>query len=173
MSKDLFVINNFKHAKRVQVETGIQADAVLTQAALESGWGKYAVGNMYFGVKDTDGSNDNEQLLTTTEYHRSADKKYPVIISVTPCIINNQHYFKYRVKDYFRKYPSPYESFLDHANFLKKNGRYKKALAVSSDSKEFLRAIADAGYATDPQYKKKLLGTLETIQELIIKNNLV
>lgn len=57
MKPQLFVEKYLPDAKRVQAKTGITATAVLTQAALESAWGEVAPGNMFFGVKDTDGNN--------------------------------------------------------------------------------------------------------------------
>lgn len=166
MSKESFVKDTKRFAEKVAKETGFDPIAILAQAALESGWGKYAVGFSFFGQKDFDGINGNEQLLTTTEYHKTMDVKYPVIISITPVIINGQKKFKYKVKDYFRKYPSPYESFKDHALFLQKNKRYAKAIEVRSDGRKFLEEIAKAGYATDPQYRKKILWCYGEIEKL-------
>ncbi|MGL4596344.1 MAG: glucosaminidase domain-containing protein, partial [Bacteroidia bacterium] len=71
-----FVKAFFPFAKKTEEKTGISAIAILAQAALESGWGEKAPGNMFFGVKDTDGLNGNEQLLTTTEYSRRSDLKF-------------------------------------------------------------------------------------------------
>ena len=116
-----FVTAYFPFAKETEQKTGIAAIAILAQAALESGWGKAAPGNMFFGVKDTDGINGNEQLLTTTEYSRRNDLKFPEIISITPVLKNGQKYFKYVVKDYFRKYETPEQCFTDHTNFFFKN----------------------------------------------------
>ena len=67
-----FVANFLPFARETEKKTGISAVAILAQAALESGWGSAAPGNMFFGVKDTDGINGNEQLLTTTEYSNVA-----------------------------------------------------------------------------------------------------
>jgi flagellum-specific peptidoglycan hydrolase FlgJ len=66
-----FVGTYYPFAKNAELKTGINAVAILAQAALESGWGKFAPNNMFFGIKDTDGVNENEQLLTTTEYSLS------------------------------------------------------------------------------------------------------
>jgi flagellum-specific peptidoglycan hydrolase FlgJ len=165
--KEDFVKNNIVFARAVQDKTGIAAEAILTQAALESGWGRVAPGNMYFGVKDTDGINGNEQLLTTTEYHNTMDVKYPVIISITPVVISGKKKFKYKIKDYFRKYPTPFESFLNHASFFFKNKRYSKALESKHDASLFLSLVAKAGYATDPSYNEKLQTILKDIVWLI------
>ena len=147
-----FVKSFYPHAKKVENKTGISAVAILAQAALESGWGKFAPGNMFFGVKDTDGINGNEQLITTTEYHSTVNVKYPVIISITPTVKNGRKLFKYKVKDYFRKYNSPEECFNDHAQFFLKNKRYTKALLVKNDPLKFIDEVAKAGYATAPDY---------------------
>ena len=150
-----------------QQKTGISAIAILAQAALESGWGEMAPGNMFFGVKDTDGVNGNEQLLTTTEYSRSATLKFPEIIYVVPVIKDGQKYFKYKVKDYFRKYNTPEESFTDHAKFFLANKRYSKALLVKDDPYKFFDAIAAAGYATAPGYADTLKKIAKNISQFI------
>lgn len=165
MKPSEFVKAYLPYAKETERKTGISAKAILAQAALESGWGKAAPGNMFFGVKDTDGINGNEQLLTTTEYSRRTDLKFPVIISVTPVIRNGQKWFKYMVKDYFRKYNTPEECFTDHANFFFKNKRYRQALTVKHDPYKFAEAIAAAGYATDPNYAKTLKQIISMIEK--------
>lgn len=162
-----FISAFYPFAIKTEEKTGISAVFILAQAALESGWGEAAPGNMFFGVKDTDGLNGNEQLLRTTEYSRRADLKFPEIISIEPVIRNGKKYFKYRVKDYFRKYNSPEECFSDHAAFFFKNPRYKSALAVAHDPVEMARQVAKAGYATDLQYEEKLIKVILIIKELI------
>ena len=160
-----FVKLLYPFAKATQDKTGISAIAILAQAALESGWGKSCPGWMFFGVKDSDGLNGNEQLLTTTEYSRSATLKFPEIISITPCIRNGQKYFKYVIKDWFRKYVSPEECFTDHASFFLRNPRYAKALSVRENPYAFFVEIAKAGYATDPNYATLLGSIAKTIEK--------
>lgn len=159
-------INTFKGAAlNVQNKTGISAVAILTQAAVESADGTVAPGFMFFGVKDTDGVNGNEQLLTTTEYSSKSNLKFPVVLSVTPVIRNGVKMFKYKVKDYFRKYNNAEECFLDHANFLQKNKRYATALKCKSDPIRFIQEISKAGYATDPNYANVLISVAKDIQK--------
>lgn len=165
MIPQLFVENYLPHAKKVEAKTGLSAVATLTQAALESAWGEAAPGNMFFGVKDTDGVNGNEQLLTTTEYTKSAHNPMPVAISTTPVVKNGVKIFKHKGKDYFRKYNSPEDCFNDHAQFFIRNKRYAKALMVKSDYNKFFDEIAKAGYATDPNYA----ATLKAVSKSIIK----
>ncbi|KOS06989.1 hypothetical protein AM493_13825 [Flavobacterium akiainvivens] len=162
-----FVAAHKGFALQTQAKTGIPALVILAQAALESGWGRAAPGNMFFGVKDTDGLNGNEQLITTTEYFRRADVTFPVVISVTPVVRNGQKWFKYKVKDYFRKFESPEESFTHHAQFLLKNKRYAPALKVKHNAYAFIDALAKAGYATAPDYAKTLKAVAKTIERYL------
>ena len=167
MIPKLFVDKYLPHAKKVEAQTGLSAVATLTQAALESAWGDVAPGNMFFGVKDTDGINGNEQLLTTTEYSSRQDLKFPVIVSVTPVMKNGRKMFKYVVKDYFRKYNTPEDCFNDHAQFFLKNKRYAKALVVRHDYNRFFEEIAAAGYATAPDYADTLKAVAKSIMKCI------
>lgn len=164
MKPSEFVEKFLPYARQTEAKSGISAVFILAQAAIESAWGRVAPGNMFFGVKDTDGVNGNEQLLTTTEYSRRNDLKFPEILSVTPVSLNGQRYFKYRVKDYFRRYDTPEGSFTDHAWFFIRNPRYRKALDVRSDPALFAMEVARAGYATDPMYGDTLIKVIGMIR---------
>jgi len=162
MIPKLFVQKYLPFAKQTYAATGIHPYVILAQAALESGWGEKAVGNMFFGVKDTDGVNGNEQLLTTTEYLRTPNAKFPAILKV---VALGKGLWKYTVKDWFRKYPSPEQSFTDHAKFFLTNPRYKEALKVKGQPYLFAAAIAKAGYATAPNYSEVLQSVIRTIEK--------
>lgn len=162
-----FVKQYYPEALASEKESGISARAILTQAAWESAWGKAAPGFNFFGVKDSDGKNGNEQLLITHEYSRRMDAKFPEILSVTPIVRNGVKMYKYKIKDYFRTYSTPKEAFNDHAAFFKKNPRYAAALQVKSNPALFFEKIAAAGYATDPNYAANLKKELKTIEENI------
>lgn len=165
-----FVNAYLAYAKETEQKTGISAVAILAQAAVESGWGNAAPGNMFFGVKAApDTTAPDEQLLTTTEYSRRADLKFPEVISVTPVVMDGTKMFKYVVKDYFRKYATPEESFTDHASFFLNNPRYKNALTVKNNPVQFVNAIAASGYATDPNYAHTLDEVIQTIEEYVPK----
>jgi flagellum-specific peptidoglycan hydrolase FlgJ len=169
MKKQAYVDYLYPFALASEKISGISAIAQLAQGALESAWFSVAPGNMIFGIKDTDGVNGNEQLITTTEYSRSANAKFSNIISVTPVMRNRQKWYKYKIQAYFRKYPTPKESFVDHANFFFKNKRYAKALLVKNDPYKFIDEIAKAGYATDPNYANTLKSIAKNIEKLIPK----
>lgn len=159
MTPEEFVKVYLPEAKKVEAKTGFHYLIPLTQGALESGWGQKVVGNNFFGIKDTDGVNGNEQLITTTEYLSTDKVKFPVILK----IVKAGNKFKYTVKDYFRKYPSAELAFIDHVNFFLKNPRYSKALLVKNNPEKFFEEIAKAGYATAPDYAKQLKAVMQSV----------
>ena len=72
MTPQEFTKKYYPFALESQKKTGINALAVMAQAAQETGWGKTVVGNMLFGVKAKATTPANKkQLLTTTEYHKT------------------------------------------------------------------------------------------------------
>lgn len=155
-------------ARLIEQGTGLSAIASLAQCAVETGWGKTVVGNMMFGVKDTDGINGNEQLLVTTEYLKNPDAKFPMVISKAK--VGNL--WKYIVKDYFRKYNTPADSFYDHAKFIKANPRYNNAWNNRANYILFLQGIARAGYATGPEYEATCVSVGKRIEQIILANKL-
>lgn len=149
-------------AKECERTTGIHHVATLAQAALETGWAKAVPGNMFFGIKAK--STDTEkQLITTREVLKTPNAKFPVIISI---VDNKNGTWSYKVKDWFRKYKTPADSFKDHSRFFFENPRYKNALAVRGDYNKWFEELQKAGYATDPNYAN----TLKAVAKTIIKN---
>lgn len=167
MTVALFLEKYLKFALESEKKTGLSAIATLSQCALETGWGQHCPGNMMFGVKASKGTPIHQkQLLLTTEYSTRADLKFPVIVSVTPVIIKGVKKYKYRVKDWFRKYDSPEESFNDHAALFQRISRYAAAWEVRHDYNKFFDAIQGI-YATDPGYSGKLKSIAANIKKHI------
>lgn len=156
-----FVKHYYRFAEDSQNQSGVSALFTLAQAAYESGWGEKAVGNNFFGIKKGNWSESNCQLITTTEYSKSNALKFPVIISIIP----TQSGYKYKIKDWFRKYNTPAECFTDHNRFFVANKRYAEALKVKSDPNAFADAVHKAGYATDPSYSKVLKQIIAMIKK--------
>ena len=150
------------YAKETEKIYGVPYLVTLSQAALESGYGKHAPGFNFFGVKAGKAWTGPKQLLRTTEYLSSPDVKFPEIISITPAGAK----YKYVVKDYFRKYNTPTESFNDHAKFLINNQRYKAAFNTTN-ALDFAKEVAKAGYATDEQYFNKLQKLITGINQVV------
>lgn len=125
-------------AQACQRATGIPASFTLAQAALESGWGARAPGNNLFGIK--------------------ADKawKGPTVDVATHEVIKGK---RIAIVDKFRAYPSMGDSIADRADFFRKNPRYK-ACFKETTGEGWARAVAAAGYATDPKYAETLIAVM-------------
>lgn len=159
MTPEEFVKKYYPEAKKVEKETGFHYLITLAQGALESGWGKKALGNNFFGIKWNEGNKQDKQLITTTEYLSKPNVKFPEVIKVEKV----GKLYKYTVKDWFRKYDTPAEGFADHINFFLKNPRYAKALLVKDKPEQFFEEIAKAGYATAPDYAKQLKAMMHSV----------
>lgn len=160
MTPEEFIKEYLPEAKKVEKETGFHHLTTLTQGALESGWGKKAIGNNFFGIKWSEGNKQDKQLITTTEILSSPNAKFPEVISV---VKQTNGKYKYTVKDWFRKYKTPAEGFEDHISFFLKNPRYSKALLVKNNPSKFFEEIAKAGYATAPDYADQLKSVMNSV----------
>jgi len=160
MTPEIFVKTYYPEALKEEKRSGFHHLIPLTQAALESAWGSKVTGaNNFFGIKDTDGVNGNEELVTTTEYLSTDKAKFPVILK----IVKIANKFKYTIKDYFRKYPSAGLAFQDHTDFFLKNPRYKTAVTFKNNPSRFFEEISLAGYATDPKYSDSLKQVMKSV----------
>lgn len=112
----------------------------IAQAALESAWGQSGLATKYnnlFGIKGSYGG--NAANMATWEVYGGVT---------------------YNITANFRSYPDWATSIKDYGVFLNVNSRYKNALGLT-DYKKQIKAIHDAGYATDPQYQSKIISIIE------------
>ena len=122
--------------------TGVLASISIAQAALESAWGESGLaktGNNLFGIKADSLWRGPTLTINTKEFIKGQWVVVPAL---------------------WRKYPSWQASIDDHAAFLKRNPRYKACFACTS-AHAFARALAQAGYATDPEYANKLIAVMD------------
>ncbi len=63
-------------------------------------------------------------------------------------------------KDFFRKFKSPDQSWIEHSKVLAKK-RYKGLYSYKKDYKKWAAGLKKAGYATDKKYDKKLIGVIK------------
>ncbi len=63
-------------------------------------------------------------------------------------------------KDFFRKFPSPWESWRAHSQLLA-SGRYAKLKRHGRDYRAWAYGLKSVGYATDRTYAEKLIGIIE------------
>ena len=138
------------HAEQVSRSSGIPAQLIMGQAALESGWGKREIkmadgsdSHNLFGIKAGNGWNGKVAEVTTTEYHNGVASKQV---------------------ESFRAYDSYTEGFQDYVKLLSDNPRYEAVLQHGGDAKGFAQALQQAGYATDPRYADKLARVIGSVR---------
>jgi hypothetical protein len=135
-----FIEAMMPHALRVSQETGLDPRLVIAQAAQETGWGRSAPNNNFFGIKSHGRAGGAK--LGTHEY------------------VNGQ---RVNMPDSFRTYGGMGESADDYARFLRENPRYKEMLAAG-DLDGQLAALGRSGYATDPNYARSVGSIARGIQ---------
>jgi peptidoglycan hydrolase FlgJ len=146
--------NEFKqrlahHAEAASRTTGVPANLMLGQAALESGWGKREIkaadgtsSKNLFGIKASGDWNGKVVEATTTEYINGIKQK--------------------RIEK-FRAYDSYADSFKDFAKLMTSNPRYEKVMANLNNVNNYAQAMQKAGYATDPHYASKLASVIQKV----------
>ncbi|XOZ34386.1 flagellar assembly peptidoglycan hydrolase FlgJ [Halomonadaceae bacterium KBTZ08] len=133
-------------ARDVSQRTGVPAQVMIAQAALETGWGQNMIGGEQqpsrnlFGIKADERWEGESVRVTTTEYRDGLPMKE---------------------KADFRAYPDYASSFEDYASFLNENPRYQRVLQQADNPEAFARGLQDAGYATDPGYADKIHDIME------------
>jgi flagellar protein FlgJ len=140
------------HAQEASKASGLPANYLLGQAALETGWGrkeiKAADGTPsfnLFGIKASPNWNGKVVNATTTEY----------VNGVMQTSVEK-----------FRAYDSYADSFRDFASMISSSPRYRGVMSQLDAPTSYANAIASSGYATDPQYAKKLNKVLDQIIKL-------
>ena len=147
-----FVQHHTQAAKVAQQKTGIPAEFMISQAALETGWGRKEIRHAdgspsfnLFGIKAGGNWKGPTAEVWTTEYVNGKPE---------------------RVKAQFRAYGSYEESFADYARLIKDSPRYAQVVARGQDATAFAQGLQRAGYATDPAYADKLSRVINTTLRL-------
>lgn len=139
-------------AKKAEATTGIPSAFMISQAALETGWGKKE-------IKMADGSNS----FNLFGIKAGGSWKGPTTEITTTEFINGK---MTKVKASFRAYSSYEEAFNDYARLMKDSPRYQNVVAAGSSAHGFANGLQKAGYATDPQYAEKLGRVINTTLRL-------
>lgn len=136
-------------AQAASNRSGVPVKLILSQAALESGWGQREIlrpdgttTHNLFGIKA--GSNWHGEVVNvmTTEFENGVPRK---------------------VEQPFRAYKSYADSFADYANLIGNSQRYSE-VATAPSAEDAARRIQSAGYATDPSYADKLISIMGYFQ---------
>ena len=137
-----FVSRLLPHARKAAQVLGIEPHLLLAQAALETGWGKRTIpdsaghdSNNVFGMKATGGWQGDKARVSTLEFVDGVAER--------------------RQED-FRAYPTLADGFADYVRLLAGNSRYASALNKGADAAGFAEALQSGGYATDPEYARKI-----------------
>ena len=125
--------------------TGIPASITMAQAIVESRYGTSTLSvesNNHFGIKCKGGWEGK------TYYFKDDDYRHGRL-----------------VKSCFRGYDDSVQSYYDHSDFLVENPRYGVLFTLDkSDYKGWAKGLKKCGYATDRNYAKALIGTIEKYQ---------
>lgn len=137
-----FISQLWPAAERAAQLLGVHPLGLIAQAALESNWGRSvprgadgASSNNLFGIKAGAGWNGASVTSGTQEYQGSEART---------------------TRAAFRAYPSSGASFDDYVALLTTSPRYSAALGSGASVESFAAALQQGGYATDPDYARKL-----------------
>ena len=119
----------------------VQSALCAAQSAIETGWGKHVKGNSYFGVKASRSWKGKVQSFTTHE------------------VIKGK---RVKLTQKFRAYDSKVDSIRDYAKVM--THKFNKAWSADTmaGAAEGLKKGRYGAYATDPDYSKKVLGTMRS-----------
>ncbi len=143
-----FVRDIWPHAERAAKRLNVAPEAIVAQAALETGWGAHVMpaadGSSsfnLFGIKAGGSWSGDAVTRRTLEFESGVPRP---------------QYAR------FRAYSDVAATFDDYARFLSDNPRYESVLGRGADSQGFARALQASGYATDPRYAEKLTSILDS-----------
>ncbi len=162
-----FVQTLWPLAEKTARKLGVSAEIILSQAALETGWGKHIIAS----------DQQSSFNLFNIKAGRNWQGKWMDKLS-----IEYAHGKPIQQKSSFRAYDSFEQSFNDYADFILNSPRYQKALGmerslhdVSLDkpardnrgfdndlNRSYIKSLHKAGYATDPEYSEKVMKVLNS-----------
>jgi len=149
-SKEDFLRQLRPHAEQAARELGGDPNALLAQAALETGWGRSVPCNAngdcsfnLFGIKAGSQWSGATVNVPTLEFEAGI----PV-----------------RKVERFRAYDSPADSFRDYAALIRDSSRYASARGAGDNVEAFATALQQGGYATDPHYAQKIAAVASEVR---------
>jgi flagellar protein FlgJ len=150
--REQFISELLPHANQAARELGVDPHALIAQAALETGWGRSQPGgdsHNLFGIKAGANWNGASVQANTQEFGAGVAS---------------------RIDASFRAYGSPRESVEDYVRLIRDNPRYASAMNTGSDVQAFASALQRGGYATDPDYARKLAAVAAEVGQRIAAN---
>lgn len=138
-------------AQAASATTGVPAELILAQAALETGWGRHE-------ITTRNGSNSHNLFGIKAGSHWKGE----TTDIVTHEYINGR---RMQVVDTFRVYESFEHAFTDYASLIGQNPRYAGVVQAPT-AEQAARELQRGGYATDPRYADKLVAVMNSMGPL-------
>ncbi|QJR81809.1 flagellar assembly peptidoglycan hydrolase FlgJ [Alteromonas pelagimontana] len=142
-NQQAFVEALYPHAEKAAKALGTDPKAIIAQAAVETGWGKFVIHdtggnstNNLFGIKANSQWQGNQAVVDTLEFNQGVPAQK---------------------KAAFRAYDTLGHAMNDYVDFIKSQPRYQEAVAQGQDTQAYFESLQKAGYATDPQYADKVM----------------
>jgi flagellar protein FlgJ len=143
-----FARDIWPHAERAGRRLNVAPEAIVAQAALETGWGAHVMPNKrgdnsfnLFGIKAGAGWQGEQVSRQTLEFENGVPRPQQAK---------------------FRAYTDVAATFDDYTEFLIDNPRYSGVSGHGADVAGFANALQSSGYATDPRYADKLTNVLNS-----------
>ena len=142
-----FVDKLWPLAEKAAKTIGVKPEVLLSQAALETGWGQSM-------IKNTKTNSFNLfNIKADSRWQGEKINKLSLEYENDKAVNKNSD---------FRVYDTLQDSFDDYVQFIKNNPRYEKAMQNVNDSEQYLHGIHKAGYATDPEYVEKIMKVMNS-----------
>ncbi|MBX8520647.1 flagellar assembly peptidoglycan hydrolase FlgJ [Pseudomonas cichorii] len=146
-----FITRLSEPAQKAARSSGVPAELILAQAALETDWGRRQIttasgadSHNLFGIKAGGQWQGATTQVMTTEYEAGEAQKQ---------------------MESFRVYPTYDAAFNDYARLIRSRPGYAAA-RNAADAPQAAIALQQGGYATDPRYAQKLISVMATIGPL-------
>jgi peptidoglycan hydrolase FlgJ len=137
-----FISQVWPQAQQAGEQLGVHPVSLVAQAALETNWGRSVPrsaggtsSNNLFGIKAGSAWSGAAVSARTQEFTSAGAAS---------------------TQASFRSYATAAESFEDYVNLLRNSPRFSGALGSGSDVTAFASALQRGGYATDPDYARKV-----------------
>ncbi len=150
-SREEFLATLYPHAEKAAKALGTQPEVLLAQSALETGWGQKI-------VRGNNGAPSHNLFNIKADRRWLGDKANVKTLEF-------EHGVAVQQKADFRVYSDFEHSFNDFVSFIAEGERYQGAKKVVASPTQFIRALQDAGYATDPKYAEKVIKVMQSISE--------
>lgn len=145
-----FISELWPAAQAAGAQLGVDPRNLIAQAALETNWGLRV-------PRDSDGQSSNNLFGVKVGGQWGG-------ASVSASTREYQNGTAINITTQFRAYDSREQSFQDYVSMLRDSPRYAGALNTGSNVHAFASALQRGGYATDPDYARKIAAVAEGIR---------